>query len=470
MKKLYALISALIVALLFGGVVATTANAAPIPVDPDLTAPVLESLELVSPASVGADDEIRLDWVVREANELSSAIFYLQAPTGSLFQVRWDANRDPASRSGDRWSGTATATVDGGTWPGGVYKPYSVNIYDQASNNGRVEFITGGTPTFPDITVNNDAADLTAPVLESLELVSPASVGADDEIRLDWVVREANELSSAIFYLQAPTGSLFQVRWDANRDPASRSGDRWSGTATATVDGGTWPGGVYKPYSVNIYDQASNNGRVEFITGGTPTFPDIYVLGVEPTVEPTTEPTVEPTTEPTVEPTTEPTVEPTTEPTVEPTTEPTVEPTTEPTTEPTVEPTTEPTTEPTVEPTTEPTTEPTVEPTTEPTVEPTTEPTVEPTREPTTEPTAEPTMEPTVQPTRTSSESAATVPPASSASAASIAPAPSNTPAPSGGLATTGVDSSGALAVGVGLLVLLAGAAMLLLRRKPADR
>lgn len=79
-------------------------------------------------------------------------------------------------------------------------------------------------------------------------------------------------------------------------------------------------------------------------------------------------------------------------------------------------------------------------------------------------------MEPTVQPTRTSSESAATVPPASSASAASIAPAPSNTPAPSGGLATTGVDSSGALAVGVGLLVLLAGAAMLLLRRKPADR
>ncbi|MBF4459533.1 hypothetical protein, partial [Pseudoclavibacter sp. VKM Ac-2867] len=67
MKKLYALISALIVALLFGGAVATAAHAAPIPVDPDVTGPELISAVVTSRSMVGAGDEVTVDFVVRES-------------------------------------------------------------------------------------------------------------------------------------------------------------------------------------------------------------------------------------------------------------------------------------------------------------------------------------------------------------------------------------------------------------------
>ncbi|ROS60955.1 hypothetical protein EDF38_0031 [Frigoribacterium sp. PhB160] len=266
----------IVAALSFFG--ASAAQAAPIPVDPDLTSPVLESLALASPATVGADDQIRLDFTIREKNALKAAIFYVEAPTGSLFQIRWDQNDDTATKTGDLWTGTATATVDGGIWPGGTYTPHSVNIYDQASNDGHVDFTAPGAITFPNITVVNASADLTAPILEGVKLASPATVGADDQIRLDFTIREKNALKAAIFYVEAPTGSLFQIRWDQNDDTATKTGDLWTGTATATVDGGIWPGGTYTPHSVNIYDQASNDGHVDFTAPGAITFPNITVV------------------------------------------------------------------------------------------------------------------------------------------------------------------------------------------------
>lgn len=94
----------------------------------------------------------------------------------------------------------------------------------------------------------------------------------------------------------------------------------------------------------------------------------------------------------------------------------------------------------TVDPTPEPT--PTPTPTPEPTTEPTPEPTTEPTAEPTTEPTAEPTSEPTEAPGATAS---------------------------SGALAFTGSQGGGAILL-IGLLVLLAGIVLLVVRRKPAGR
>nr|WP_181062938.1 hypothetical protein [Pseudoclavibacter sp. RFBI5] len=598
MKKLYALISALLVALLFGGVVATSAYAAPPATDADVTAPVLVSASLSSGSVLGAGSTVSIDWEVREARTISSVIFYVEGPTGRWFQVRSDGGSN--DRDGDLQRGTATAEVSSATWPGGKYRVVHVSIYDTASNDGSVgvedSSVLAGIKTF---NVKGTEADVTAPVLVSASLSSGSVLGAGSTVSIDWEVREARTISSVIFYVEGPTGRWFQVRSDGGSN--DRDGDLQRGTATAEVSSATWPGGKYRVVHVSIYDTASNDGSVGVedssvlagiktfnVKGTEPSTPttapgssidatlesyaveggphrdgdvleidwtirspnellavvftlrDEYnryvevswndagplqiqddlqsgtaemaveavligsgnyrvvsvrvvgtlgdeaiidfdvdedpspgqtaeIVGV-PNEEPTTQPTVEPTLEPTTEPTTEPTVEPTTEPTVEPTTEPTVEPTTEPTVEPTTEPTVEPTTEPTTEPTVEPTTEPTVEPTTEPTVEPTTEPTTEPTVEPTTEPTVEPTTEPTVEPTTTSSEPAATALPASSASAAPIVPSASNAPAPSGGLATAGVNGSGALTLGIGSLVLLAGAAMLLLRRKPADQ
>jgi hypothetical protein len=115
----------------------------------------------------------------------------------------------------------------------------------------------------------------------------------------------------------------------------------------------------------------------------TPVTPEpTPVPTTEPTPEPTTEPTPEPTTGPTPEPTTEPSPEPTTGPTPLPTTEPTDEPSPEPTTGPTPEPTTAPSPEPSTEPTAGPTAEPAPEPTTEPTTGPTTGPITAPTSEP----------------------------------------------------------------------------------------
>ncbi len=163
-------------------------------------------------------------------------------------------------------------------------------------------------------------------------------------------------------------------------------------------------------------------GQVEIIGGVTPT-PEPPTPTPEPptpTPEPPT-PTPEPPT-PTPEPPT-PTPEPPT-PTPVPPTEPPVEPTPVPPTEPPVEPT-----EPPVEPT-----EPPVEPT-EPPVEPT-EPPVEPTEPPVepTEPPVEPT-EPPVEPT----------------------PEPTTPPAPPTGTIAL---------VGVGIAALVAGAGIILFRRK----
>ncbi|MBR3297820.1 MAG: hypothetical protein IKI64_01310 [Clostridia bacterium] len=170
-----------------------------------------------------------------------------------------------------------------------------------------------------------------------------------------------------------------------------------------------------------IYDFVPN--AIEFVNfpldGVSTPIEHLDILGqveieetpVEPTPVPPTEPPVEPTPVPPTEPPVEPTPVPPTEPPVEPT-EPPVEPT-----EPPVEPT-----EPPVEPT-----EPPVEPT-EPPVEPT-EPPVEPTEPPVepTEPPVEPTPEPTTPPTP-----------------------------PTGTIAL----------VGVGIAALVAGAGLILFRRK----
>lgn len=182
------------------------------------------------------------------------------------------------------------------------------------------------------------------------------------------------------------------------------------------------------------------------------------------------------TTEPTGEPTTTPPItEPTTEPTEEPTTPPTTEPTEGPTTEPTEDPTTTPTEEPLLSaalfvdgghrPRPCPTVSPTISPTgpckvvqdlrhhdPRPCMTETTEPTEDPS---TTVPTTAPTTVPTGEPTTTPTEATTTI---------AVTPVGND----SGGLPLTGTAASTVAALGV--LLLLIGAATIVLTRKRRDR
>jgi LPXTG-motif cell wall-anchored protein len=101
-----------------------------------------------------------------------------------------------------------------------------------------------------------------------------------------------------------------------------------------------------------------------------------------------------------------------------------------------------------VEPGGEPTISPTVQPTGEPTVQPTGEPTVQPTGEPTVQPTGEPTVQPTGEPTAEPSASVSTSPAAGAG----------------GGLPVTGANVAAFAAVGV--VLVLAGVALVLVRRR----
>ncbi|WP_036320144.1 prealbumin-like fold domain-containing protein [Microbacterium indicum] len=179
-----------------------------------------------------------------------------------------------------------------------------------------------------------------------------------------------------------------------------------------------------------------------------------------PTVTPTKDPTPAPTADPTPTPTATPTSDPTPAPTKSPTPAPTADPTPHP--GPTIDPT--PTADPTEDPTPTPT--PTSDPT--PSEEPTPTPTVNPT--PTTDPTVTPTADPTPAPPTDPTEDPTATPAASATAATPGTPAaPSGddeTPAPGAdGLTATG-GAMGTAIAGIGGLLLIAGLALVLMRRR----
>lgn len=520
MKKLYALIRALIVALLFGGVFSSAAYADPVQVGDEQQAPALKSATLRVDSVVTDESVIFIDWVIVDPREVEQIIFYLEAPDGQWFRAFGDSYN--TERVGDELHGEAGVSVDGKSWPSGEYRVAHATIQNQGWTPGiahpATALVLQGMEKF---TVSGTTPSSSEPPYFDQSLgsfaVACGELTAGQTLEIGWMIESNPWTSLLIFRLVNERGDKLEVPWNLQQSSYGADVFRW-GTASLRIDPTVVEPGDYKVYEVTFVSQygisvTNDIGSTGAIAHGdtahirtspddhpsetatpdtvapllhsfntqlvTPQNPNLHILwtvwdkvsvaeisfdilapsGVTRTL---TTKLANPlqggmqlghtaadtsdgswengeytvlsarvmdvagnvsahTTQPWA-----PAASPQTFVVMNQIQTNSPIPTTEPTT---------------------------VEPTTEPTPAPTTEPTPAPTDAPT-------------QPALTTPA----VVPAPTTPVDLSRTASSSSPAPSGGLATTGVDGSGALALGVGSLVLLAGAAMLLPRRKPADQ
>lgn len=332
MKKLYTLLSVLVVAFFFGGIAVTAAHAAPITVDADVSAPELVSASLVAD-EVEPGDEVSVRWSARDDGGIEYVSFAFKAPTGRTFYLSTYAYGTTAT---GLQNGFASTNVDGGSWPTGTYTLAYVTLSDTAGNSSTKsaydpDFQTltfdvrrGGatppaseqptspsTPPTPTDTPPLEptetavpAPDTAAPEFHSLQVT--AATFRDPNFGIMWTAIDESPLANVMFELRMPDGS---VRWVLHAlDPLTQLPGLQLSTYIADLSDGTWPNGDYEILTVRLTDSAGNVSEHTAATWNPDIAPQNFTVDLPlvtplPTVEPTLEPTVEPSMPPTTGPT-----------------------------------------------------------------------------------------------------------------------------------------------------------------------
>ncbi|WP_371031219.1 PT domain-containing protein [Pseudoclavibacter sp. JSM 162008] len=291
MKKLYTLLSVIVVAFLFGGVAVTSAYAAPASTDADVSAPELVSASLVAD-EVEPGEEVSVKWSARDAGGIEYVSFGFKAPTGRTFYLSTYAYGTTAT---GLQNGFASQIVDGGSWPSGTYTLAYVTLSDKAGNSSTKSAYDPGFQALTFNVIGTDA-DVSAPELVSASLVA-AEVEPGEEVSVKWSARDAGGIEYVSFGFKAPTGRTFYLSTYAYGTTAT---GLQNGFASQIVDGGSWPSGTYTLAYVTLSDKAGNSSTKSAYDPGFQAL--TFNVKREGATPPASEPTVSPSTQPSTPP------------------------------------------------------------------------------------------------------------------------------------------------------------------------